>query len=81
MNFNGIYFINLKSDNPSEVISGFGGAMLLVSHLAYLAGIGTFLFVSKNPTELVLFAAAATSLFVGAFPLKIGLESLKKLEF
>lgn len=76
----GARFINLKSDNPSQVISGFGGAMLLVCHLGYLAGVGTFLFISKNPTELVLFGAAASSLLVGAFPLKMGLHAMEKLE-
>lgn len=77
----GARFISLKADNPSQVIAGFGGAMLLVSHMAYLTGIGAFLFLSKNSTELVLFAAAASSMLAGAIPLKIGLESLKKLEY
>lgn len=77
----GAKFISLKADNPAQVISGFGGAMLLISHMIFLTGIGTFLFVSKNPTELVLFAAAASSLLIGAFTIKIGMESLKKLEF
>ncbi|HTL46707.1 MAG TPA: hypothetical protein VL688_01455 [Verrucomicrobiae bacterium] len=77
----GAKFPNFKSTNPSEIISGFGGSVLLVSHLAYLALVGTFLMLSREAHAVVFLTAAAGSLLIGTLPLYWGMASLKKMEF
>lgn len=77
----GAKFINLKSGNPAEIISGFGGSMLLAAHLAYLALLGMGLVLSKNPTLFTFFGLAGASLLAGAIPLKLGVNAIKKLEY
>lgn len=77
----GARFPNFKSNNPSEIISGFGGSMLLMMHLAYLAVVGVFLALTPQSQPLVFATMAAGSLLVGAFPLRIGINSLKRMEF
>ena len=77
----GARFPNFKSTNPSEIISGFGGSMLLMAHLAYLALIGVFLILSREPHGLVFATIAAASLLVGTIPLKIGVNALERMEF
>lgn len=77
----GATFPNFKSTNPSEIISGFGGSLLLASHLAYLVIIGLFLMLAKEPHWLVFLTVAAGSLLVGMLPLKFGLNALKQMEF
>lgn len=77
----GARFINFKSDNPSQIISGFGGSMLLVCHLAYLTGVGAFLFISKDPQPVTLSILAAVSILAGILPIKAGIHSMEKLEY
>ncbi len=77
----GSIFINFKSDNPSQIISGFGGSMLLLSHMSYLALIGALLFISKDPAPVVFVMMAAISVLAGAIPLKLGVRSIKRMEF
>ena len=77
----GAKFINFKSDNPSQIISGFGGSMLLVSHLTYLTGVGIFLFVSKDPQPVNLCILAAVSVLAGILPIKAGIHSMQRLEY
>lgn len=77
----GAKFPNFKSTNPSEIISGFGGSLLITTHLFYLAVVGIFLMFSKESHGLVLLTFAAGSLLAGMIPLKIGLNALKKMEF
>lgn len=77
----GATFPNFQSTNPSEIISGFGGSILLLSHLAYLAMIGVFLALSKEPQWLVFWTVAALSLLIGMFPLKLGMKKLSRIEF
>ena len=77
----GARFPNFKSDNPSEIISGFGGSMLLVMHLAYLAVVGILLALSQQSPPLIFATMAAGSVLAGAIPLKVGINSLKRMEF
>jgi len=77
----GARFPNFKSTNPSEIISGFGGSLLLVFHLGYLALIGCFLAFTKEPQPLVFLTVAAGSLLAGTLPLRSGIRALKKMEF
>ncbi len=77
----GAKFINFQSNNPAEIISGFGGSMLLVTHLAYLAFVGAFLMLSRQSNGLALLTTAAVSLLVCALPLKIGSRALQRMEF
>ncbi|MBI3306295.1 MAG: hypothetical protein HYZ84_00610 [Candidatus Omnitrophica bacterium] len=77
----GAKFPNFKSTNPSEIISGFGGSLLITTHLSYLALVGLFLIFSKESHGLMLLTFAAGSLLAGTIPLKIGLNALKKMEF
>lgn len=77
----GAKFINFKSDNPSQIISGFGGSMLLVAHMTYLAAVGLFLFFSKDPQAAVFGIIAAASLLAGILPIKIGIHAMQRLEY
>ena len=77
----GALFPNFRSTNPSEIISGLGGSLLLISHLSYLALIGAFLFLSKEPHGIIFLTVAAGSLLVGALPLYMGMRTLQKTEF
>lgn len=77
----GARFPNFKSNNPSEIISGFGGSSLLISHLSYLAFVGVFLALQKIPPAAAFWIIATASLLIGVIPLKVGINSLKKLEF
>ncbi|MBI3313163.1 MAG: hypothetical protein HYZ83_02885 [Candidatus Omnitrophica bacterium] len=77
----GARFPNFKSTNPSEIISGFGGSLLMATHLLYLAGVGLFLMFSKESHALIFITFAAASLLAGTLPIKIGLNALKKMEF
>jgi len=77
----GAMFPNFQSTNPSEIISGFGGSILLLSHLAYLAMIGAFLALSKEPQWMVFWTVAALSILIGMFPMKLGMKKLSRIEF
>ncbi len=77
----GAKFINFKTNNPAAIISGFGGSMLLITHLSYLTCVGAFLALSKE-THIVNFAMmAAGSLLAGFIPLKLGSRAMERMEF
>ncbi len=77
----GAKFPNFKSNHPAEIISGFGGSMLLVTHLLYLGLIGGFLAFSHQSHGLIFLTMAAGSLFVGTLPLHMGAKALGRMEF
>ncbi|MDP3920975.1 MAG: hypothetical protein Q8R76_09260 [Candidatus Omnitrophota bacterium] len=77
----GAIFPNFKSDNPNEIISGFGGSLLLVVHLTYLAVIGLFLMLTSDPHALIFVTVAMGSILAGVYPIKLGRAALKKMEF
>lgn len=77
----GATFPNFRSTNPAEIISGFGGSILLMAHLTYLALIGILLVFSREPRWLVFWTAAAASVLIGMFPLKVGMARLRDVEF
>lgn len=77
----GAKFPNFKSNNPSEILSGLGGSLLLSCHLGYLALIGLFLALSTEPHWLILLTVAAGSLLTAMLPIKAGHSALKKMEF
>ena len=76
----GAKFLNIKTNNPAEILSGFGGSMLLVTHLGYLAVVGAYLILSKDGGWLTFTTMAAGSLLAGTIPLKLGIRALRKLE-
>lgn len=77
----GARFINFKTNNPTEIISGFGGSMLLITHLSYLAMVGIFLAFSKETNMPAFCLMAGASLLAGFLPLRIGARSMEKMEF
>ncbi len=77
----GAKFPNFESTNPSEIISGFGGSLLLAAHLVYLTLIGLFLIYAKDSRWIVFAIGATASLLIGAIPLKMGVKALKRMEF
>lgn len=77
----GARFINFKSNNPTEIISGFGGSMLLITHLAYLTAVGLFLAFSKETSLWAFGLMAAASLWAGWIPLRAGARAMERMEF
>lgn len=77
----GARFPNFKSNNPSQIISGFGGSVLLVLHLIYLALIGLLLALSKEHAVVTFAFMGAVSLLAGMISLQIGVRALQKMEF
>ena len=77
----GAKFLNTKTNNPSEIISGFGGSMLLIAHLSYLTVIGIFLVMSRDPGWIIFLTMSTASLLIGVIPIKIGSMALRKMEF
>ncbi len=77
----GALFPNFKSTNPSEIISGAGGSLLLTAHLSYLALVGFFLAFSQEPRMLTFVLAALGSLITGFVPMQAGIHQLKRRDF
>lgn len=77
----GAKFPNFKSNNPSEIISGIGGSLLLILHLCYLAAVALFLMLSQNLGGIVFMTVAAASLLIGMIPIFIGMRTLERMEF
>jgi len=86
----GALYPNFKEENPSKIVSGFGGTFCLVLSFLYILGsvvllalatpwmrpeAGTFL-----RTVACLGAFAALSFAVGWVPLKLGLRQVKTFE-
>ncbi len=87
----GALFPNMKEDNPSKVVSGFGGTLCLVVSFVYIAcfvalvavpGIrraaGRQIFL---PDAAAIALAVALSLFALGFPMFCAIRRVKNLEF
>lgn len=77
----GALFPNFKSNNPSEIIAGLGGSLVLLAHLLYLAAVGAFLALVREPSWTSFLLMAWASLLVGTIPLQLGRHRLSHLEF
>ena len=79
---------NFKEDNPSKIVSGFGGTFCLVLSFLYIVSSVTLLafgspWVRGSEFGLMISAwlgFAALSLLVGWFPLKLGLRKVTAFE-
>ena len=86
----GVLYPNFKEDNPSKIVSGFGGTFCLVlSFLYILAAIVALAFGApwaRGGTQAIGVLATAwtafalLSLLVGWMPFKIALQRLRKIE-
>ncbi|MGC3988504.1 MAG: hypothetical protein QM796_02230 [Chthoniobacteraceae bacterium] len=87
----GALFPNLKEDNPSKIVSGFGGTLCLVSSFIYIA---CFVFLAAIPAvrkvapvdffvgdELALTLAGLLSIGMSFLPLFLASHRVKNLEF
>ncbi|MCS7337009.1 MAG: hypothetical protein NZ739_02050 [Verrucomicrobiae bacterium] len=86
----GVLYPNFKENNPSKIVSGFGGTFCLV--LSFLYILGSILLIAFASPELMphtasakrivinLSAFAVLSLVVGWLPMKLGLRALRKFE-
>jgi ABC-2 type transport system permease protein len=87
----GVLFPNFKEDNPSKIVSGFGGTLCLVASFLYITvfvssvALPDIMRVSKVnwhlPEVLPYVFAGAISLTVMLFPLILGIRRVKNLEF
>ncbi len=77
----GALFPNFKSNNPSEIISGLGGSLLLFSHLTYLTFLGLFLTFFPGPLWISFLLMSTTSLLLGMLPLQLGVRHMSRMEF
>jgi ABC-2 type transport system permease protein len=86
----GVLYPNFKEDNPSKIVSGFGGTFCLVlSFLYILASIVALAFGApwaRSGTQPVFFLVAAwtafavLSMLIGWVPLKLGLRRVRAIE-
>ena len=92
----GAVYPNWREENPSKIVSGFGGTLNLLLSIAFVFGVVTLTVV---PYALALrrlgegglvvgsealwgvAASALLSLAVGLLPMHLGLRSLRRLEF
>jgi len=87
----GALFPNMKEDNPSKIVSGFGGTLCLVSSFIYIA---CFVFLAAIPAvrkvapvdffvgdELALTLAGLLSIGMSFLPLFLASHRVKNLEF
>jgi ABC-2 type transport system permease protein len=87
----GALFPNLKEDNPSKIVSGFGGTLCLVISFIYitffvalvaLPGVRRVVhFQSAIPDGAAIFLALVLSACVLFFPLAAAMRRVKNLEF
>ena len=87
----GALYPNFKEENPSKIVSGFGGTFCLVLSFLYILGSVVLLAlatpwarpdaVSFLRTVLCLGSFAALSCALGWLPLKLGLRRVKTFEF
>ena len=84
----GVIYPNFKEDNPSKIVSGFGGTFCLVLSFLYIVG-GISLLALASPwrdhQEIWIIASgwtsfAALSLVLGYVPYHIGVRRLRHLE-
>lgn len=86
----GVLYPNFKEDNPSKIVSGFGGTFCLVlSFLYILASIVALAFgapwarAGTQPLSILLTswtAFAVLSMLIGWVPLKLALRKVRELE-
>jgi ABC-2 type transport system permease protein len=83
----GVLYPNLKETNPNKIVSGFGGTLCFVLSSVYiltsvlLLGLGNTGWHGRSLwTAGSIFSFVILSLFIGWFPLKLGLQQLKKFE-
>lgn len=86
----GVLYPNFKEDNPSKIVSGFGGTFCLVLSFLYIVASVTLLAFSSpwlpagrhHPGQLVLgWAGFATlSVLLGILPLRLGLRHAATVE-
>jgi ABC-2 type transport system permease protein len=86
----GALYPNFKEDNPSKIVSGFGGTFCLVLSFIYIAGSVTMLAIGSPwgwRGEVSLNLTAATwcgfiffSWLIGWVPMKMGLHRVAKFE-
>ena len=87
----GALYPNFKEENPSKIVSGFGGAFCLVLSFLYILGSVVLLALatpwtrpavgSFTRTVVCLAAFAALSFALGWMPLKLGLRRVRGFEF
>jgi ABC-2 type transport system permease protein len=86
----GVLYPNFKEDNPSKIVSGFGGTFCLVLSFVYIVG-SVFLLASAaawspygvRPLEIRLFNGAlflTFSLLLGWLPLRLAWRRLQRFE-
>ncbi|MGZ8938721.1 MAG: putative ABC transporter permease subunit, partial [Limisphaerales bacterium] len=86
----GVLYPNFKEDNPSKIVSGFGGTFCLVlSFLYILASVVALAFgapwarAGTQPLSVLLTAwtlFALLSMLIGWVPLKLGLRKVRQIE-
>lgn len=86
----GVLYPNFRENNPSKIVSGFGGTFCLVLSFLYIFGSVLLVafaspelfprFASPNRTLISLGAFAVLSAGMGWLPFKLGLHSLKRFE-
>jgi ABC-2 type transport system permease protein len=87
----GVLYPNFKEDNPSKIVSGFGGTFCLVlSFLYILVSVILLAFttpwtpsgrVASTHAWLCLAAFAGLSILLGWIPLRLGLRRVRTVEF
>lgn len=87
----GALFPNLREDNPSKIVSGFGGTLCLVLSFVYIASFVALLAVpairAATPWPIplkpapALALAALISLATGGIPVMMAMRRVKNLEF
>ena len=86
----GVLYPNFKEDNPSKIVSGFGGTFCLVlSFLYILASVVALAFgapwarAGTQPLSILITswtAFAVLSMLIGWVPLKLALRKVRQLE-
>lgn len=86
----GALYPNFKEDNPSKIVSGFGGTFCLILSFLYIVASVTLLALGSpwakdgtQPLPLVFGSwtlFAVLSMLVGWLPLKLGLRQVRKFE-
>lgn len=87
----GALYPNFKEENPSKIVSGFGGTFCLVLSFLYILG-SVVLLASATPwmqpdsgtflrTFLCIGSFAALSILLGWLPLHLGLRKVRSFEF
>jgi ABC-2 type transport system permease protein len=87
----GAVFPNMKEDNPSKIVSGFGGTLCLAVSFVYITGFVTLTAIPALeevmttplpvPGDVALVAAVLMSLVILFAPMILALRRVKNLEF